>query len=397
MLTEDRQRVFGRQVCGLAIVVAIISLQIGQAQTLSVLHSFTGGIDGRNPEGGVILDRAGNLYGTTSMQGMSFFGTAFRVAPRGSGWIFTSLYSFQWGLDGANPDGPLTFGPDGQLYGTTLHGGMANQGTVFSLRPPAHIVANILGGWSDAVLYAFLGGNDGASPVNEALAFDVAGNIYGTTSAGGVHGKGTVFKLTRTQGMWIEDILYSFTGGADGFGPQGGVVFDSAGNLYGTTAIGGQGFGVVYELSPSGPGWVETVLYTFTGGNDGRYPEGELLFDEAGNLYGGTYGNTGVGTVFRLSPNGSGWSFSLVHSFNGPGPTGTIAMDSSGSLFGATYYNAFRLTPSGGGWTYTDLHDFTGGEMPSGKVVLDASGNLYGTTYLGGAHDLGAVYRIAPD
>lgn len=400
-MRKGRGAIFHRYLRMCAIVTTLVVLHgFTQAQTLAVLHSFTGGADGRNPEGGVILDRAGNPYGTAYAQGTGFFGTAFRLAPRGSGWIFTSLYSSESGADGANPDGPLTFGPNGALYGTTFDGGVANQGTVFVLRPPSHLVANILGGWTDAVLYAFQGGNDGANPRNATLMFDRAGNIYGTTTFGGAHGKGTVFELTQSQGTWTESILYSFSAGADGGYPGGGVIFDSAGNLYGSTQGGGQGFGIVYKLTPSGSGWIETVLYTFTGQDDGREPMGELLFDQAGNLYGGTYGADGTGTAFQLSPSGGNWVFNLLHNFNGLGPVGTMAMDSAGRLYGATYYSAFKLTPSGGGWTYNDLHDFTGGQndgsVPAGPVTLDGSGNLYGTTYYGGTHDLGVVYEITP-
>jgi uncharacterized repeat protein (TIGR03803 family) len=270
------------------------------------------------------------------------------------------------------------------------------------------------------VLYSFTGGADGSEPYYENLIFDQTGNLYGTTAGGGPAGGGVVFKLTPSGGSWTESVLHSFTG-EDGFFPQTGVIFDSTGNLYGTTAMGGlNGKGNVFQLSPSGSGWVATTVYSFQGGADGYQPAGGVIVDRSGNLYGTTPigGSGGGGTVFELSPSGGSWTFSLQYSWSGGwGPDDNLAMDAFGNLYGTTYQDGaygsgsvFKLTPIGGGWTYTDLHDFNPlvipleGSGPNGGVTLDASGNLYGTTVYGGSYGgencggigCGVVWEITP-
>jgi uncharacterized repeat protein (TIGR03803 family) len=263
------------------------------------------------------------------------------------------------------------------------------------------------------VLYSFTGGADGGYPGYGDVVFDQAGNLYGTTSLGGVNGFGTVFKLTPSGGGWTESVLYSFAGGNDGAFPYSGVTFDKVGNLYGTTTSGGaNGGGTVYQLTPSEIGWTETVLWNFQAASDGSYPVGGVIFDQAGNLYGTTAngGPSSGGTVYELTPSGGNWVFTLLYSFSGyAGPFGGLAMDAAGSLYGTTYQDgtyhlgsAFKLTLSGGSWIYTDLHDFdTGGIYPIGSVVLDAGGNLYGTASAGGSqgcggNGCGVVWEITP-
>lgn len=234
------------------------------------------------------------------------------------------------------------------------------------------------------------------------LLFDSRGNIYGTTETGGRMGLGTVYKLTPINGTWVETVLHSFTGGTDGVAPTAGVIMDNAGNLYGTTYGGGAGLGgTVFELSPSGPGWTEKILYALQLQTDGGYVNAGVIFDGAGNLYGASQsgGPTGGGTAFELTPSGGTWNFNVIYAFanagnNSGGPYSSFSMDQSGSLYdttpgwtdGNSTGTIFKLTPSGGGWTYTLLSQFgdpSGGIFPIGGVTIGPAGNLYGTTFEG--------------
>lgn len=365
----------------LLVYVTIVALPAAQAQTFTVLHNFIGGPDGAVPIG-LTLDRAGNLYGTT--QGFEncnlnsppgICGSVFKLAHKGSGWILTPLYDFQAGDGGQRASSPPVFGPDGTLYATNLGGG-TNYGVVFRLAPYANPCKTASCSWNETVIYSFPGGANGAGPAG-ALLFDSAGNIYGTTGAGGtnfcrVGGCGTVYELTPSNGGWSESVLYAFTESA-GVGPASGVISDPAGNLYGVAGEGGSGgWGTVFELSPSGSGWTETTLYNFTRFGAGGYlPGNGLLLDASGNLYGGTsYGGSGGGgAAYQLMPSNGGWTFNVLYSFTGSnGPGAIFIMNAAGNIYGTTtgdgaygYGNVFKLTPSDGGWTYTSLYDFTGG------------------------------------
>lgn len=373
-----------------------------QAQSFQILHSFTGYADGSVPEAGVTMDRAGNLYGTT------FQGTVFKMSHAGSGWILTTLYTFRGGSDGANPASRVVFGPDGTLYGTTSEGGANGFGTVFNLRPPATVCKSTECPWTESIIHNFTG-SDGGAPQLGDLVFDAAGNIYGTTSGGGAHGHGVVFELTPSGGGWTESVLYSFAGGRDGAVPYSGVIFDAAGNLYGTTTLGGaHSVGTVYELTPSQSGWSETILFAFDGSDHSFTPYGGVIFDRQGNLYGTACGGpNGGGTVYELLPSNGGWAYNLVYGFSGyAGPRDAPTMDASGNIFltdlntgFAQAGSVFKITPGAGGWTATDLYDFNGdrdGAGPFGNVVLDSDGNIYGTTTLGGTNNLGIVFEITP-
>jgi uncharacterized repeat protein (TIGR03803 family) len=393
-----------------------------QAQTLSVLHSFTYGSDGAVPVDGLTMDALGNLYGTASEGGDYGVGTVFKLAYRNSGWVFASLYSFKGGIDGAQPVAPVVIGPNNSLYGTTYLGGLQQCdgaryacGTVFNLRPPAHATGSVMGGWGKTPVYVFPGGTDGAQPFS-GLSFDSSGNMYGTTYSGGTAGVGTVYQITPFGSGWVESVIYSFDNGGDSNAclPYAGVVIDAAGNLYGTaSACGMNGYGSVYMLTPSAGGWTETPLYEFTGGADGKIPHGGLLLDAAGNLYGTTTsGGAGLGgTVFELTQSGGSWIFQTIYSINGCflcGPTRALTMDQAGNLYGTTfqdgaygYGNVFELTPSDGGWNYTSIHDFDGPFSPGGgnpytTVTIDSSGNLYGTTSEWGHDGYGVVWEITP-
>jgi uncharacterized repeat protein (TIGR03803 family) len=397
--------------------MAVTSFATGivQAQTYKVIYNFQGQT-GANPSAGVTVDRGGNLYGTTQSGNMGN-GVVFQSKHTGSSWVFNPLYEFQGGDDGMAPIAGVIFGLDGSLYGTTIMGGGSGCngfgcGTVFSLRPPPTACKTSLCPWNETVIHRFSGASDGAGPYSGVI-FDGAGNLYGTTSGGGLTcglvGCGVVYEISPSQGTWTETVLYSFTGGADGEGPEAGVVFDSSGSLYGTTTFSDTGNGTAFQLAPSGSGWTKKILHSFGGVNDGIQPMGGLIFDQSGNLYGTTSrgGTSYGGAVFGLTPSNGGWAYAVLYSLygcDGCGPHAGLVMDSAGNLYGTApeegAYNhgsVFKLTPSSGGWTFASLHDFKGGsdgDLPIGGLVFDADGNLYGTTSGGGAYGYGVVFEI---
>ena len=383
------------------IPLTIIATQSVQAQNFQIIYNFTDGVDGGSPYAALTMDRAGNLYGTNAVAGLDGGGTVFELKYRTSGWTFAPLYEFTWNRDGARPEAQVIFGPDGAVYGTATAGGMGNHGVVFRLTPRATGCVTALCFWSENTLHQFTGMPDGHYPASEVV-FDAAGSLYGTTAYGGSSNQGAVYKLSPSGGGWTETVLYSF-GGSSGANPFSGVIFDNTGNLYGTTKTGGASYGTVYQLTPSGSGWVENTIYTFQGGADGGGPWGGLIFDQSGNLYGTTYT---LGRVFKLTPTGNGWSYTVLYTFGGTGPNGNLLMDATGSLYGITTQNTghnfgevFKLSPAGQGWNYTNLHTFASGDGlldHEGGVVMDASGNLYGTNEIGGAHNAGVVWEITP-
>ncbi len=393
--------------------LTLLTTPAAQAQTFSVLHYFTGGEDGSLPVAGVTVGPGGVLYGTASQGGNGGYGTVFKLRQVNSSWIFSVLYGFSGGNDGYRPIGGVVIGPNDALYGTTQYGGGRGYGTVYELRPPAAFCRSIMCYWNETVLYAFRGPSDGEYPYMQNLAFDQAGEIYGTTLGGGGFMYGTTFKLTPSGGGYTESILHSFGFGTDGADPFAGVVLDAAGNAYGTTAIGGTGGdGTLYQLMPSGGEWVENVLVNFDGAN-GVNPMGNLIIDASGNLYGTTIngGQNDNGLVFKLAPSNGGWNYSVLYSF-GTGqrdcqPYGGVAMDAAGDLFGVCPAGAgagwiFELTNCSTMCIVADLHDFSGsdGAGPWGAPVLDADGNLYGITEFGGTgsgcgEGCGVVWEIA--
>jgi uncharacterized repeat protein (TIGR03803 family) len=399
----------------LAVVVvfgqAVVVTPLSEAQadtTFAVLYSFKGASDGANPLDGVILDGADNLYGTTQYGGYLCLppgcGTVFKLDTTGTKAV---LHAFRGPpLDGNYPLARLLRDPAGNLYGTTIYGGHSRCdggcGTVFKLDTTG----------KETVLHSFTGGaTDGALP-EAGLVRDAAGNLYGTTCRGGGSDSGTVFKLDRTGAA--ETVLHSFTGGADGSCPIAGLLRDATGNLYGTTTRGGAsacdppyGCGTVFKVDTSGN---ETVLYRFTGPPDGQYPEDNLVRDAAGNLYGTTVlGGAsacnppyGCGTVFRLDTTGREV---VLHRFTGGAdgakPFAGLVRDAAGNLYGTTGYGGvrdkgtvFKLDTTG---NETVLHSFTGpdGQLPFHGLIRDAAGNLYGTTVLGGASNSGTVFKLS--
>jgi len=378
----------GTLALGAMFVTALIGTPAAQAQTYTVLHKFKGApTDGRYPEyGHLIGDSAGNLYGTTYSGGASGYGAVFKLDPAGTETI---LYSFTGEADGGFPNAVIRDSA-GNLYGTAGSGGAWNSGAVFKLDPAG----------TETVLYSFTGRADGAKPL-AGLIRDSAGNLYGTASAGGVSEyTGVVFKLD-TAGT--ETVLHTFTGGADGGDPEAGLIRDSAGDLYGTTSGGGVSHeGVVFKLDATG----ETVLYSFTGGADGSQPVGGLLRDSAGNLYGTTpYGGaSGNGVVFKLDTTGTETVlYSFTGGADGSQPEAGLIQDPEGNLYGTTYYGGapengvvFELDTTG---TETVLYSFAGGadgSNPYAGLIRDSAGNLYGTARFGGISGSGVVFRIQP-
>jgi uncharacterized repeat protein (TIGR03803 family) len=321
----------------------------------------------------------------------------------------TVLYRFTGTPDGSAPYSPLVRDKKGNLYGVTAAGGTNRQGAVYEISPTPE------GGWTEAILHNFADDDvDGYSP-GSGLTLDAAGNLYGTTIFGGTYVYGTVFELSPTKsGVWTETILYNFTGGDDGGAPQyGSLIFDKAGNLYGTTQnFGTYGGGVAFELSPSpGGGWTETVLHNFAGdATDGAYPMA-VVFDKQGNLYGtaAQAGSLGRGVIFELSPSEGGWTEAILHSFADDGTDGGIPMAGvifhGTQLYGTTEHGGayslgtvYRLSKTKNGWKETILHSFTNNGMdgfpPKGTVVFGKGGGIYGATYGGGTKGFGTVFEL---
>jgi uncharacterized repeat protein (TIGR03803 family) len=320
--------------------------------TETVLYSFTGG-DGYEPWSTPVFDPAGNLYGTTMYGGASGNGTVYQLTPNPDGsWTQSVLYSFTGGADGNQPY-TLAFDTAGTLYGTTWYGGTYGYGTVYTLTP------NPDGSWAQSVIYSFTGGKDGGYLLRDCgLTFDAAGNLYSAAMNGGASGYGVTFELTpKSRSGWKERVLHAFWGHPAKV-PQFAPILDAAGNLYGTTSAGGtQDAGTIYKLTPaSGGKWTYKVIHTFNGRN-GHDPLW-IKFDKAGNLYGTTYWDDagGYGVVFKLTPNPDGsWKETIVHRFkggsNGGQPEGLV-LDAAGNIYGLTaYYGAhgagvvFEITP----------------------------------------------------
>jgi uncharacterized repeat protein (TIGR03803 family) len=362
-----------------------------------VLYRFQNSPDGSQPWAELVRDSAGNLYGTT-YQGGANMGTVFKVDSNGKE---TVLYTFpnSVGSDGAKPFSPLILDNAGNLYGTTAAGGGAfDAGTVLRINKRD----------KETVLYSFQGSPDGQLPVSGLLR-DAAGNLFGTTVAGGDSGNGTVFHLDKSG---KETVLYSFAGGTDGSAPNGSLARDAAGNFYGTTSTGAgsgcydrQGCGSVFMLDRTGK---EIVLHKFTGGKDGSLPYADVIRDAAGNLYGTTSegGAFDKGTVFKLDKTGKE---TMLYYFtggkDGAFPYGRLLRDGSGNLYGTSggggafgKGTVFKLDATGK--KEIVLHSFAGGsdgEQPVAGLIRDAAGNFYGTTLFGGdvAQD-GVVFKITP-
>ncbi len=380
----------------------------------SLVHAFAGGADGAFPGyASLIFDDKGNLYGATTIGGVQ---TGQCVATGGCGTIFRIDRSGREGVFyafGGDPNDPrLPYGTlirdaDGSFYGTTYAGGASGPlacsdgcGTVYTVSPSGE----------EKTLYSFTGGEDGATP-SAALTMGEDGRLYSTTHNGGIDEAGVVFALDRRG---EESVVHFFLDGDDGANTLAGLVRDPAGNLYGTTVAGGGfnpkclgafGCGTIYEITTSGE---EIVLYRFQGLNDGKWPNGGLVRDEQGNLYGTSGGGVGnSGTVFQLDPAGN---FTVLHTFTvgaeGATPATALTRDAEGVFYGTTLYGGGTHCPGGQGCgtvfaltkagQFKVLHSFDGkdGFWPSSALTLGASGELYGTTNGGGPHNSGVVFKI---
>jgi uncharacterized repeat protein (TIGR03803 family) len=404
MAQQGRKRKLGQ-----AVAVTVLSLTLVPScwagPKYNVLHAFGAGKDGAGLWSSVVFDKTGNLYSTTSGGGAYGYGTVFQLRPGSNGkWSESLLRSFRNNdPNGDDPNGGLIFDTTGHLYGTTLVGGPDHDGVVFEMTPGSHgwkekvlhaggswasvvldPIGNLYGttekfvfelqsdsgNWTEKVIHRFCSWSNCRDGVDSfaGLILDAAGNLYGTTRAGGTgcggNGCGTVFELIPTSGGgWKEAVLHAFdNNGIDGDPPGWGTLaMDRAGTLYGTTAGGGCCGGVVFKLTPQTDGhWKETILYDFKGGASGFGPGAGVVMDKAGNLYGTTvYGGSsscGCGVVYKLAPTAKGK------------------------------------------WTYTVLHTFTGndGAQPDANLILDSQGNLYGTTATGGANGGGVVFELTP-
>jgi uncharacterized repeat protein (TIGR03803 family) len=384
--------------------VLLIASRPASAQVGNTLYNFTGGSDGGYSSASLISDGAGNFYGTTTLGGLPCpsnsrgCGTVFELSPDGDGgWKETVLYTFTGAPDGALPYfAPVMIDKAGNLFGTTSEGGAFFRGTVFELSPAGS-------GWTETVLYSFTGQGDGARP-NTGLIMDQAGNLYGATE-GDNNGPGSIFELSPSGADWTETVLYPS-------GPFGGLTMDAAGNIYAT------GLTVVLELSPNGSGgWNTTVLHTFTGyPQDGMNAQGTLVFDQGGNLFGTTYsgGAKNNGTVYKLKPGQNGkWTEDILYSFksgkDGQQPWAGVVLDAAGNIYGTTALGGalkkhqgtvFELLAPVGAGDYQEkvLYSFHGpnGTNPYGIPALDSAGNLYGTTALGGTSNSGVVFEVTP-
>lgn len=399
-----------------AILVLLASIcRWSPAQTLTTLYRFSGP-DGGAPYSGLTMDKQGNLYGTTLWGGSSNYGTVFQLSPSG---VETALHSFTLVPDGGYPQGSLILDAEGNLYGTTGDGGSSSCrfatgcGTVFKLTASGE----------EKILHTFRGNSDGSYLAAGVLRVS-NGDLYGTTFYGGdsklCHqvGCGSVFKLTPDGS---EAVLHRFKfpnpaappklRREDGANPLAGLVADKEGNLYGATELGGtHNQGTIFKLSPKGK---ETILHTFTGRADGAAPYGSLVFDAQGNLYGTAYagGTFGYGTVFKLDPKGT---LTVLYSFtakaDGAHPSAGVTFDAQGNLYGTTSFGGdlwgtiFRLSPTG---VLTVMYTFTGqtdGAAPVAPLIIDGQGNLYGTTSEGGnfvdscprPYGCGTVFKLTP-
>jgi len=360
-------------------LITFFAIPALQGQSFNVLYEFTGAANGAHPEG-VTLDRAGNLYGTTLDGGnldssCGGCGTVFKLKHSDRAWTYMQLYAFDGGYDGAWPTSRVAIAQDGTLYGTTEYGGGLGCnygfgcGTVFHLNPSPSAPRSALEQWHETVIYAFLGqdGGDGYYPQGN-LVFDAAGNIYGTTLHGGSTGGGIVYELTPSYGTWAETALYSAGLGGEGSKVVGGVVFDRLGNLYSATENGQfENCGSVFQLSPSDSGWLEQTLLT--------------LF-----AYDCTSQSMTIPRPATLLRQGK-------HPFG-------VTIDAAGNVIGSsanvsdsTWGMVWELSPENDGWNFTYVC-IQGCGTPNDVPVVDQAGNIYGTTSGDGAYGQGTVFKL---
>jgi|SRR5580698_582290 uncharacterized repeat protein (TIGR03803 family) len=371
--------------------------------TEAVIYHFQDGTDGGLPAAGLIMDKAGVLYGTTTAGNSG--GNVYALTPNGSTYNESAIYTL-----GGAPEAPLIADSSGGFYSTTLNGGTDGVGIVFKLTHSGTT-------WIESILHSFVGGRDGANPIYGGL-LDSSGTLYGTTYHGGhtncaSGGCGTVFELRSSHEGYRERILYRFRGGSDGENPSSTLVMDKTGALFGTTSGGALGLGTVFKLTRYGNRYKESVVHHFRGGRDGAYPIAGLIAGPNGDLYGTTYGGggcgnppSGCGTVFLLTGSGRSYVERILYRFqggkDGANPYDGLIADSTGAFYGTSANGGsscgggcgtvFRLMPSGKRYHEDVIYSFQGGSdgrSPFGGVLIDSAGALYGTTFLGGGSGCG--------
>jgi len=394
---------------GLIVLLAMVAAADGA--TTNVIYSFAGEEDGEYADTDLAMDGAGNLYGTTVLGGIFGGGTVFQLMPTPNGWVHAVLYGFTGSADGGEPYKGVTLDPQGNLYGTAVTGGSGGCeggcGVLYKLSKSGST-------WTQTVLHAFTGGDDGAGP-GARVTIDRHGNLYGMAPTGGAFGLGTVYQLHPGRSGWTFKVIHTFTGGADGATGSAGQMLLRGGKLYGVATAGGiYGNGVAFELTPTQSGeWNFKAIYSFKGQPDAGFPYGALLFDGSGNLYGTTYydGVYDLGAVYKLSPQVSGeWNEQVLYSFkggrDGQNPISNLVFDTAGNLYGTTSEGGagsgviFKLTPgTGDQWTESVVHRFGGppdGAFPYNGMIGSGTAPFFGATVHGGADDEGAVYEFTP-
>lgn len=394
--------------------IALMAVGAGAASTTKVIYTFAGEDDGEYIDSDLVIDGAGNLYGSSVQGGLYGSGTVWQLSPSASGWTHTVLYNFTGGADGGEPYKGVTLDAQGNLYGTAVTGGGGSCeggcGVTFKLTKSGST-------WTQSVIHTFTGGNDGSGP-GSGVTFDRHGNLYGMTPTGGANGVGTIYALKpQSDGSYKLRVIHTFTGGRDGLGGSAGrLLLGGRGQLYGVSTVGGvNGEGTAFVLTPTQSGqFTFQVIYAFKGSPDAGFPYGALLADKQGNLYGTTYydGAHDFGSVYQLKRNGNSWTESVIYSFKG-GTDGSssisnLVIDAAGNLYGTTSEGGsgcscgviFKLAPgTGGKWTESVVHAFTGAPdagFAYNGMVGDSNGNFFGATVHGGPDDDGTVYQFNP-
>jgi uncharacterized repeat protein (TIGR03803 family) len=404
---------------GFAVVTSVAMIaSTAWAATTSVAYSFKGDDDGEYPSTDLVLDAAGNLYGTTVQGGDFGGGTVFQLSPSGSGWNHTVLYSFRGGADGGQPYGGVALDAQGNLYGATVIGGSRSSGPcVEDGCGVAYKLTKSGSTWSQSVIHTFTGGADGYGP-GAGLTVDADGDVFGMTPTGGAYSLGVVYELMPgPNGGYALKVIHAFTGGTDGAtGSAGRLLLDPAGNLFGVATAGGAyGSGIAFKLGLSGDSWRLKPLYAFKGQPDAGFPYGALISDGSGRLYGTTYydGANDLGAVYELARVHGMWHESVLYSFkggmDGSGPISNVNLAAPGILYGTTSEGGavgcscgtiFKLTRGAGGhWAETVSYRFTGSPdaaFPYNGMVADPAGNFFGATVHGGTDNEGAIFEFTP-
>jgi uncharacterized repeat protein (TIGR03803 family) len=397
---------------GLVLSVFLFCEATSKAATAEVIYSFAGEDDGEYADTDLAIDADGNLYGTSVLGGRFGGGTVWQLSPVGGGWVHSVLYDFTGGADGGEPYKGVTLDAAGNLYGTAVTGGSGSCeggcGVTYKLTKSGN-------SWTQRVIHAFTGGDDGSGP-GARVALDGRGNVYGMTPTGGANGLGVIYALhPSSNDAWVLRVIHTFTGGSDGSSGSAGKLLLRGGHIFGVATTGGaNGSGIVFELRPTRTGeWGFRTIYSFQGAPDGVFPYGALLFDVAGNLYGTTYygGTNGLGTVYKLSLSSARkWTETVLYSFqagsDGNSSISNLVSDAAGNLYGTTSEGGlgsgtiFQLTPGQNGtWTESIPHAFQGppdGAFPYAGMVGGGAGTFYGATVHGGDDGDGAIYKFTP-